>query len=166
LAVAWHSATWHLPDTGCTPPAVASSGRWWHGGCCQGPHSPRSFPFTAHRQEPEFHRFIKQKNNTIPWFQLANGRWAFAPGAAPHAVWKSPDHYREGVPATTIVAASKGALGDDMRVGFIANELLDPASCSAAVLAQCKGGWCNGTWPLSYLVHHCMNTWRGRIGTT
>jgi hypothetical protein len=51
-------------------------------------------------------------------------------------------------------------------VGFIANELLDPASCDGATLAHCVDSFCNATFPLGYLVHHCMNTWRGRIGTT
>ncbi len=51
------------------------------------------------------------------------------------------------------------------RIGFLANELLDPAGCGPA-LGACKLELCKQKWPLSYLIHHCLNTWRGRIGDT
>ena len=53
-----------------------------------------------------------------------------------------------------------------MRVGFIANELLDPPACEAAQIETCENRICAQKWPFAYIVHHCLNTWRGRIGTT
>ncbi|KAG1663244.1 hypothetical protein FOA52_004445 [Chlamydomonas sp. UWO 241] len=38
------------------------------------------------------------------------------------------------------------------RIGFIANELLDPVSCSEAELAHCVDALCKDSWPLSYVV--------------
>ena len=62
---------------------------------------------------------------------------------------------------------SKALITPDMHVGFIANELLDPAGCSPTHLEECRRSAsrsCAKKWPMNYLVHQCLDTWRGRIG--
>jgi len=118
-------------------------------------------PFITPRLEPAFHAFIKYKNGTLPWFELANGNWKLPRTTLD--IWHAPAARRA---TNEVFPASKTQIPENMRIGFVANELLDPASCSLAALQHCVNGFCKGTWPLSYLVHHCTNTWRGRIGTT
>jgi len=116
-------------------------------------------PFITQRPEAAFHAFIKNKNGTLPWFELANGNWKLPRPTLD--IWHAPAARRS---ASNTFPASDAPILEDMRIGFLANELLDPASCSAATLRHCVNGLCKSTWPLSYLVHHCTNTWRGRIG--
>ena len=125
-------------------------------------------PFITAETSEAFHAFIKHKNGTCPWFELSNAKWRLEGEELP--VWHPPGSGWETgavhVEALPAFPRSKGAVPPNMRVGFLANELLDPAACSAAQLSHCLHSFCNASWPLSYNVHHCMNTWRGRIGTT
>ncbi|KXZ51281.1 hypothetical protein GPECTOR_13g768 [Gonium pectorale] len=134
-------------------------------------------PFITQRTEPAFHEWIKNKNNTVPWYELSDMNWQLdsaaaaasgLPNAIP-AVWisstghsKFPPGSSPGPPA--IKFSSPADVSPNMRVGFLANELLDPPGCGGPQLEACRNGWCNTTWPHAYVVHHCMSTWRGRIG--
>lgn len=118
-------------------------------------------PWVSHRKEKDFYSYVKDKNGSIPWFELANGEWGADGLAAP--VWRSREYnlqQKHSFPAST------GKIQPNKRLGFIANELLDPVGCNGAALEHCKDSLCKASWPLSYVVHHCQNTWRGRIGTT
>lgn len=125
-------------------------------------------PFLTTRTEPEFHKHIKKKNNTLPYFELANGQWKLEK-PLPFPIWYNPGfrgEERSKAAKATFPESVLGSVTEDMRIGFIANELLDPAACSSSVLESCPGRWCVNKWPQAYLVHQCLNTWRGRIGTT
>ncbi|KAG2423901.1 hypothetical protein HXX76_014954 [Chlamydomonas incerta] len=135
-------------------------------------------PYLTARAEPAFTEFIKTKNNTVPWYQLSDRVMRLsppAPGDPPlPAIWYSGTGIgrlaqlgEAGVQALPAIPRSNfSALKPEMSIGFVANELLDPPGCGGAQLEACKQSWCNATWPQAYVVHHCMNTWRGRIGTT
>lgn len=104
------------------------------------------------------------KNNTIPWFELAEGSWglrdpASLPGNA--TVWMTPGAAGGRKLPERFFGKSEGQVADDLKIGFLANELLDAGVCSGA--RNCPGDVCAGQWPFAYVVHHCMSTWWGRI---
>jgi hypothetical protein len=136
-------------------------------------------PWVTRRSEKGFQEWVKDKNATVPYFHLSNGDMRLPPGqtalndptAAPLKVWQAPSYDSTvasagGGEKLPMLPASKGVIDPELTVGFVANELLDPVSCSAAALAHCLNDFCAPGFPHNYLVHHCMNTWRGRIGTT
>ena len=117
-------------------------------------------------QDPAFHEYINHKNNTCPYFELANKNWELpAPHSEQLQVWYNKAFQRNVIKGA--LPASLRPITPSMRVGFIANELLDPAGCNGGTLDKCRSkgnGSCAGMWPMNYLVHQCLNTWRGRIG--
>ena len=99
--------------------------------------------------------------------QLSNRAWSMDPPQG-FSIWWAP-----GAVAYVSVEEreqqrfprSNGSVPITRRVGFIANELLDPVSCNPRMLARdCPDGLCRAAFPFNYLVHHCMHTWKGRIG--
>ncbi|KAG2489325.1 hypothetical protein HYH03_012157 [Edaphochlamys debaryana] len=136
-------------------------------------------PWLTDRTEPEFHEWVKTKNNTVPWYELSDWRMKLEELKSPEQgtmpkIWYSAtginrragmsDDDVRGTPFFPVSATLP--MPTTHRVGFVANELLDPPGCGGPQLEACKEGWCNTTWPQAYVVHHCLNTWRGRIGTT
>eukprot|EP00201_Polytomella_parva_P023325 CAMPEP_0175047482 /NCGR_PEP_ID=MMETSP0052_2-20121109/5620_1 /TAXON_ID=51329 ORGANISM="Polytomella parva, Strain SAG 63-3" /NCGR_SAMPLE_ID=MMETSP0052_2 /ASSEMBLY_ACC=CAM_ASM_000194 /LENGTH=191 /DNA_ID=CAMNT_0016311363 /DNA_START=646 /DNA_END=1221 /DNA_ORIENTATION=+ len=117
-------------------------------------------PWLTQNDSVEFGSYTKHKNNTIPWFELSNDNFRLESPLEGFTVWKSPSFH--GVGHSSI--PYKGKVAEDERVGFIANELLDPISCNTGAIGHCMHGLCGPSFPLNYVVHHCMSTWRGRIG--
>ncbi|KAG2489324.1 hypothetical protein HYH03_012156 [Edaphochlamys debaryana] len=136
-------------------------------------------PWVTHRTEPAFLEYSNSKNNTVPWFELSDWRMQLAEPKTPEqgqlpAIWFSETGLRRKGRLTdrqlskvAIIPPSPTApQPTTYLMGFVANQYLDPPGCGGPLLEACKEGWCNSTWPQAYIVHHCLNTWRGRIGTT
>lgn len=114
-------------------------------------------PFWSSRTEPEFHSFIKGKNNTVPWFSVANGDWDMdAPEGA--TIWHNPEFYK--TKPSRRLPFYNGTETAGKRIGFLANELLQVNACN---LPTCQRTYCNTTFPFTYVVHHCFKSWMGRI---
>jgi len=71
-------------------------------------------------------------------------------------------YYNDYRPAS--FAPSPGPIADDMKIGFVCNELLDPPACQHHLLAECIDDLCARKWPDSFTVHHCRSTWRPQVG--
>lgn len=47
-------------------------------------------------------------------------------------------------------------------IGFLPNQIVDPGACAGSM--KCANDKCAPLWPEALYAHHCINSWRGRIG--